>query len=102
VEPVSGPNPDLDESSLALACITDALFCSDVEAGAVLTVAQVARAISDALRAHRNWNGLTRAVCAAFATSPAEAASREQWCRRVAEAALSWSDTVLDSDGLLG
>ena len=99
---MSGPNPDLDESSLALACITDALFCSDVEAGAVLTVAQVARAISDALRAHRNWNGLTRAVCAAFATSPAEAASREQWCRRVAEAALSWSDTVLDSDGLLG
>ena len=102
MEPVSGPNPDLDESSLALACITDALFCSDVEAGAVLTVAQVARAISDALRAHRNWNGLTRAVCAAFATSPAEAASREQWCQRVAEVALSWSDIVLDGDGLLG
>jgi hypothetical protein len=92
---------DLDESSLALACITDALFCSDVKAGVVLTGAQVAQAISDALRAHRNWNGLTRAVRAAFATSPAEAACRERWCHQVAKDALNWADTVLDCGDLL-
>ncbi|MBS2546957.1 hypothetical protein KGQ19_08755 [Catenulispora sp. NL8] len=87
---------DLDESSLALACMTDALFCSDVESGAALTITQVARAISEALRVHRDWNGLTRAVRTAFANEPAEAACREEWCRRVAERALNWADIALD------
>ena len=92
---------DLDENSLALACMTDALFCSDVELGAALTTIQVAQAISEALRAHRDWNGLTRAVRTAFAAEPAEAACREEWCRRVAESALSWSDIVLDRSDFL-
>lgn len=92
---------DLDESSLALACMTDALFCSDVELGATLTTHQVAQAITDALREHRDWNGLTRAVRMAFATEPAEAACRERWCQQVAERALSWSDVVLDRNDYL-
>ncbi|MEY9892100.1 hypothetical protein ABIA35_009826 [Catenulispora sp. MAP12-49] len=91
---------DLDESHLAMACITDALFCSEVEAGNVLTGAQVAEAISAALKAHRDWNGLTRAVRAAFAEAPEEAASRERWCQQVAEAALGWADIVLDCGDL--
>ncbi|WP_194909682.1 hypothetical protein [Catenulispora rubra] len=89
---------DLDESHLALACITDAVFCSDLEAGAVLTRSQVGRAVSGALRAHRDWNGLTRVVRAAFAEAPEEAASRERWCRQVAEAVLS-GDIALNCDG---
>ena len=90
---------DLNESHLALARITDALFCSDLEAGALLTGSQVGQAINDALRVHRDWNGLTRAVRAAFAIAPAEAASREQWCGQVAEHALNSADVVLDRDG---
>ena len=92
---------DLDESRLALACITDALFCSDVEAGNALTAPQVAEAISAALKAHRDWNGLTRAVRAAFADAPDEAASRERWCQQVAEAALGWADIMLDCGDLM-
>lgn len=90
---------DLDESRLAVACITDALFCSDVEAGAPLSGAQVGQAMGAALRAYRDWDGLTRAIRAAFAKAPAEAASREEWCRRVAEAALNRADFVLSCDG---
>jgi hypothetical protein len=92
---------DLDESSLALACITDALFCSDVEEGAILTGVEVALAISKALRTHRDWNGLTRAVRAAFANAPAEAACREEWCRKVAAHALNHAGIVLDCADLL-
>ncbi|WP_194893742.1 hypothetical protein [Catenulispora pinisilvae] len=92
---------DLDEGHLALACITDALFCSDLEAGAALTSAQVREAVGKALHAHRDWNGLTRAVRAAFAQTPAEAASREGWCRQVAEAVLSHSDIVTDCGAYL-
>lgn len=91
---------DLGESHLALACVTDALFCSDLEAGAVLTLSQVGQAVGDALRTHRDWNGLTRAVRAAFAKAPAEAACREVWCRQIAEDALNCAGVVLDSDGL--
>lgn len=92
---------DLDESSLALACLTDALFCSDVEEGAALSGVEVALAISGALSVHRNWNGLTRAVRAAFANAPAEAACREEWCRKVAEQALNHADIVVDCADLL-
>ncbi|MEY9893209.1 hypothetical protein ABIA31_006887 [Catenulispora sp. MAP5-51] len=87
---------DLNESHLALGRITDALFCSGLEAGAVLTGSQVGQAVNEALSAHRDWNGLTRAVRAAFAKAPAEAACREEWCRRVAEAALSSADLTSD------
>lgn len=87
---------DLNESHLALARIADALFCSDLEVGAVLTGCQVAQAISDALSAHRDWDGLIRAVRAAFAKEPAEAACREEWCRQVAEGVLSSGDVVLN------
>jgi hypothetical protein len=61
---------DLNESHLALARITDALFCSNLEAGTVLTGSQVGEAVNESLRAHRDWNGLTRAVRAAFAKKP--------------------------------
>ena len=91
---------DLNESHLALARITDALFCSDLEAGAILTGSQVGQAVNEALRAHRDWNGLTRAVRAAFAKAPAEAACREQWCRQVAEAALNSADIIPDGYGV--
>lgn len=87
---------DLNESHLALACITDALFCSDLEAGVLLTGSQVGQAISSALKTHRDWNGLTRAVRAAFAKSPAEAACREVWCRQIAEYVLYRGDLVPD------
>ena len=92
---------DLDESHLALACVTDALFCSDVEEGSALTGVEVALAISGALNAHRNWDGLTRAVRTAFANAPAEAACREEWCRKVAEHALNHADIVLDCADVL-
>lgn len=88
---------DLTESHLALAWITDAVFCSDLEAGAILTRDQVGRAVSDALRAHRDWNGLTRMVRAAFAEAPADAASREAWSRQVAEHVLNRADIALDA-----
>ena len=58
---------DLNESHLALGRITDALFCSELVAGVVLTSIQVGQAVNEALSAHRDWNGLTRAVRAAFA-----------------------------------
>jgi hypothetical protein len=83
---------DLNESHLALGRITDALFCSELVAGVVLTSIQVGQAVNEALSAHRDWNGLTRAVRAAFAKAPAEAACREEWCRQVAEAALNSTD----------
>lgn len=92
---------DLNESHLALARITDALFCSDMEEGASLTGDQVAQVVRDALRAHRDWNALTRTVRTAFAKAPAEAASREEWCRQVAEFALNSADIVLDCDDFL-
>lgn len=87
---------DLNESHLALAQITDALFCSDLEAGVPLTSSRVGHAVNEALRVHRDWNGLTRAVRAAFALEPVKAASREEWCRRVAEEALSRGEAALD------
>lgn len=93
---------DLNESHLALARITDALFCSDLKVGATLTKCQVAQAIRDALRVHRDWNGLTRAVRSAFAKAPAAATRREEWCRLIAEDLLRHGDVVLGSDALPG
>ncbi|MEY9857992.1 hypothetical protein ABH935_003605 [Catenulispora sp. GAS73] len=84
-----------------MACIIDAVFCSELEAGAVVTSSQVGQAVRDSLRAHRDWNGLTRAVRAAFAEAPDEAACREEWCRRVAEDALNSDDIALGCDAFL-
>ena len=92
---------DLNESHLALARIIDALFCSDLETDTVPTSRQVAHAIRDALRKHRNWNGLTRAVGAAFGNAPTEATQREEWCREIAQYALSSKDVTLSLDDLL-
>jgi hypothetical protein len=92
---------DLNESHLAMARIIDALFCSDLETGDALTDRQLAQAIRGALMTYRNWNGLTRAVGEAFGRAPAEATRREEWCRELAESALSKADVVLDLDDLL-
>jgi hypothetical protein len=83
---------DLDESHVALARLTDALFCSELETGDTPTGRQLAAAIRGALRTYRNWNGCTRAVAAAFAKTPSWAEQRETWCRRLAEDALRASD----------
>jgi len=92
---------DLNESHLALARIIDALFCSDLKTDTIPTGRQVAHAIRDALRKHRNWNGLTRAVGEAFGNTPAEAERREEWCREIAQHALSSKDITLSLDDLL-
>jgi hypothetical protein len=87
---------DINESHLALARIIDALFCSELETGTVPTGRQLAHAIRDALRKHRNWNGMTRAVGEAFGSAPAEAERREEWCREIAEHALKDADIQAD------
>ncbi|MBS2966015.1 hypothetical protein KGA66_23425 [Actinocrinis puniceicyclus] len=78
---------DLTESHIAVARITDALFCSDLETGSAPTNRQLAAAIRGALKNRRDWNGCTRAVAAAFATDPTQAEAREAWCSQVAEEA---------------
>lgn len=83
---------DLNESHLAMARIIDALFCSDLKTNTAPTSRQVSQAIRDALRKHRNWNGLTRAVGEAFGNTPAEAERREEWCREIAQHALRDAD----------
>lgn len=83
---------DLSENHVALAFLTDALFCSELETGDAPAGRQLASAIRDALRTHRGWNGCTRAVAAAFATTPTSATRREEWCRQLAERALETSD----------
>lgn len=87
---------DLNESHVALAFITDALFCSELETDATPTGPQLASAIHEALRTHRGWNGCTRAVAAAFSTTPLYATKREAWCRRLAEDTLQASDVLAE------
>lgn len=84
--------PDLNESHVALAHLADALFCSELETGSVPTGRQLAAAIRASLRTHRNWNGCTRVVAAAFATAPRSAEERERWCLQLARAALGDAD----------
>lgn len=79
---------DLNESHLALALITDALFCSDLETGDTPTREQLGAAIRKTLSINHGWNGCTRTVASAFATTPRWATEREFWCRRLAEEAL--------------
>lgn len=92
---------DLNESHLAMARIVDALFCSDLETGTVPTGRQVAHAIRAAHRKYRNWDGLTRAVAEKFGRTPGEAARREEWCRQLAERALSSTVVALSLGDLL-
>lgn len=87
---------DLNESHLALALITDALFCSKLKTGQMLTGPQLAAAIREALKAHRGWDRRTRTVAAAFAKAPANAAEREAWSRQLAEAAVKSSDILTE------
>jgi hypothetical protein len=89
---------DLTESHVALARITDALFCSELATDDQPTIRQLAAAIREALRTHRNWNVCTRAVAAAFTTNPQEAERREAWCRSLADEALKAADHEPDAD----
>lgn len=90
---------DLDESHIALARITDALFCSDLITGESPSRRQVTAAIRRALRGHRTWNGCTRAVAAAFANAPSQATEREAWCSELAKDVLLHTDVRLEVDG---
>lgn len=87
---------DLNESHRTIARLTDALFCSDLVTGDTPTGRQLAHAIRSALKTHRNWNGLTRAVAEAFGAEPAEAGRREAWCHQLAVSAISDADIVLE------
>lgn len=90
---------DLDESHIALARITDALFCSDLIMGEAPSRRQATAAIRKALREHRTWNGCTRAVAAAFANTPSQATEREAWCGELAKDVLQNTDIRLEVDG---
>jgi hypothetical protein len=89
---------DLDESHIALARITDALFCSDLVTGEAPSRRQVTAAIRRALREHRTWNGCTRAVAAAFANTPSQATQREAWCSELAKDVLLHTDILSEAD----
>jgi hypothetical protein len=91
---------DLTESHVALARIADALFCSELETGQSPTNRQLAAAIRASLKIHRNWDGCTRAVAAAFAHAPRAAEQRERWCQQLAGDVLTAADTRLDPGGL--
>ena len=85
---------DLAEHHLAMALLTDALFCSDLEIGSTPSEQELSAAIRSALKAHRNWDGCTRNVRAAFCEDLASATRREAWCRQLAEQALGPDDAV--------
>ena len=85
---------DLTEHDLALALLTDALFCSDLPLGSAPTGKELASAIRRSLKTHRGWNGCTRMVAAAFASAPTGACLREAWCRQLVEDALDTADFV--------
>lgn len=87
---------DLAESHVALARITDALFCSELETSHLPTGRQLAAAIRQSLKRHDNWNGCTRAVAEAFTKDPHAAGKREEWCRQLAEDALKAEDIPVD------
>lgn len=87
---------DLNERHVALARMTDALFCSELETGSLPTGRQLAAAIRASLQAHRNWNGCTRAVATAFATMPTSAEERERWCLQLVRDALGDADIDLN------
>lgn len=89
---------DLTEHDLALAFMTDALFCSNLRFGDVPTGQQLLAAIRESVKTHRGWNGCTRRVAAAFASAPVAAARREVWCRRLAEGALEAGDYISAAD----
>ena len=88
---------DLTESHIAMARMIDALFCSELKTGSMPTKQQLAAAIRHSVKTHRNWNGCTRAVAAAFSATPQVAIEREQWCHQLAEKALQAGDIHLDN-----
>jgi len=90
---------DLSERHCALAFLTDALFCSELEIGSTPSEKGMAAAIYGALKAHLNWDGCTRAVAAAFCEDIASATRREAWCRQLAAQALDAGDITSGFDG---
>lgn len=84
--------PDLTEHDLAIAFMTDALFCSDLKVGDKPSGRELLAAIRASLEKHRGWNGCTRTVAAAFASTPTAATRREAWCRRLVEDSLGGAD----------
>lgn len=90
---------DLAEGHRAMAYLTDALFCSDLESGSTPSEQEISAAIRGALKAHRNWDGCTRAVAAAFCEDIASATRREAWCRQLADQVLSAGDSTSGVDG---
>ena len=85
---------DLAERHRAMAFLTDALFCSDLEIGSTPSEREMSAAIRSALKAHRNWDGCTRTVTAAFGEDIASATRREAWCRQLAEQTLGSDDAI--------
>ena len=69
---------DLNEYHVALARITDVLFCSDLEIDDLPTGRQLSEAIRQTLKTHRSWNGCTRAVARAFTAGSEAATERER------------------------
>lgn len=84
---------ELNESHLIRARIIDAIFCSELETGAVPSSRELAHAIRGALWKYRSWNGCTRVVVAVFADDPTAATQREAWSEQLARTALSDPDT---------
>jgi hypothetical protein len=56
-------------------------------------------AIRGALKVHRNWDGCTRAVAAAFCKDIASATRREAWCSQLADQLLGAGDITSGVDG---
>ena len=83
---------DLAEHHRAMAFLADALFCSDLQIGSTPSEREMSTAIRTALKAHRNWDGCTRTVRAAFGKDIASATRRETWCRQLAVRALNLRD----------
>jgi hypothetical protein len=74
----------ISESTLALAWVTDALFCSDLTTGQLLTGTEMSDAIRAALAEHGGWDGCMRTVALAFIDDENQAIERQLWCRRIA------------------
>ncbi len=73
---------------LAIARITDALFCSQLAIDSIPDGEQLAAAIRNALDEHDGWDGCMRAAALAYVDDETAAAERQLWCQRIAVDAL--------------
>jgi hypothetical protein len=64
----------------------EALFASDVSAGATLSRAEATLAIRDAMRAYHGTRGCAAALAAWYGDHPETAAPRMRWARELVEA----------------